>query len=595
MTTCAATRRNGSRWSRKIRLARWLSLGLVLVALLTQPAAAQDERAEPEAASGVAEKVLTRGKQQMVVAAHPLAAEAGREVLRAGGTALDAAIAAQMMLNLVEPQSSGIGGGAFLLYWDAEARRLTAYDGRETAPAAATPERFLDETGARLDFGDASTGGLAVGVPGLLRMLEMAHRAHGLLDWARLFDPAITMAENGFPVTARLNGLLQRGAGRLGPRARAYFLHEDEKPHPPGHQLRNPELAETFRRIAAGGADAFYRGPIARDIVNAVRNAHGNPGDMTTHDLATYRAEARAPVCGPYRAYRVCGMGPPSSGGLTVLQVLMMLERFDLGHEPLNARALHLIAEAQRLAYADRAKYMADADFVDVPEGLIDPAYLLARSKLISPHRAMGRAEPGDPPENHGLFGSDTDIEQPGTTHISVIDAQGNVAAMTSSIERAFGSGLMVGGFLLNNQLTDFSFRPADREGRPIANRVEAGKRPRSSMAPTVVFDGGAPVIVTGSPGGSRIIPYVLKSLIGVIDWGLDAQEAVSLPNFASRGGPLELEGGYDWSAQAQALRGLGHSLRGTSMTSGLHMIIRRGDHLEGGADPRRDGVALAD
>lgn len=578
-----------------MRLPRWLSLGGALLAL-TLPAAAQDERAEPEGASGRAEKALVRGTAQMIVAAHPLAADAGREMLRAGGSAMDAAVAAQMVLNLVEPQSSGIGGGAFLLYWDAGTRRLSAYDGRETAPKAATPGRFLDAEGARLSFGDASTGGLAVGVPGLLRMLETAHRAHGRLDWARLFAPAIDAAGDGFRVTRRLNSLLRHGAARLGPRARSYFLDDRGRPYPPGQTLRNPALAETFRLIAKRGADAFYTGALARDVVNTVRRARRNPGDMTLADLADYRARPRPPVCGAYRGYSVCGMGPPSSGGLTVLQILMMLERFDLGSQPLSARALHLIGEAEKLAYADRAKYMADADFVDVPEGLIDPAYLHRRSKLISLHRARDRTQAGNPPGSTGLpGGSDGDIEQPGTTHVSVVDAEGSVASLTSSIERAFGSGLMVRGFLLNNQLTDFSFRPADSEGRPIANRVEAGKRPRSSMAPIIALRDGEPAIVTGSPGGSRIIPYVVKSLIGAIDWGLDAQEAVSLPNFASRGGPVELERGHDWSAQAERLRDLGHTLRETPMTSGVHMIIRRADHLEGGADPRRDGRALAD
>lgn len=589
-----APRRPAARFRTPVRLALTFAVA-VLTTHLTAPALAQDQRAEPEAASGQAEKALVGGDTQMVVAAHPLAAEAGREVLRAGGGAMDAAIAAQMVLNLVEPQSSGIGGGAFLLYWDADSETLTAYDGREVAPRAATPERFLDEDSARLPFGAASTGGLAVGVPGLLRMLEMAHRAHGRLDWAGLLDPAIDAAESGFGVTARLNGLLKRGAERLGPQARRYFLDDAGEPHPPGHRLRNPTLAETFRRIAESGADAFYTGALARDIVKTVRSAHRNPGDMTLADLSGYRAKARRPVCGPYRAYRVCGMGPPSSGGLTTLQVLMMLERFDLGEKPLNARALHLIAEAEKLAYADRGNYMADSDFVHVPKGLIDRDYLRARSQLISPHQTMDRAEPGDPPGREGIYGVSHQPEQPGTSHISAIDAEGNVVSMTSSIERAFGSGLMVRGFLLNNQLTDFSFRPADGDGRPVANRVEAGKRPRSSMAPTIAFDDGEPVIITGSPGGSRIIPYVLKSLIGVIDWGLDAQEAAALPNFANLGGPLELERGQDWSAQAERLRGMGHNLRKAPMTSGLHVIVRRDEHMEGGADPRRDGVALAD
>jgi gamma-glutamyltranspeptidase/glutathione hydrolase len=574
----------------------WIALAAAIIAMaLANTAPAQDQRAEPEAATGRAEKTLARGDQQMVVAAHPLAARAGRQMLRAGGTAMDAAIAVQMVLNVVEPQSSGIGGGAFLLYWDAGTETLQTYDGREVAPKAATPDRFLDAEGARLNFGDASTGGMAVGVPGLVRMLQMAHGAHGRLDWAALFNPAIDAAAGGFAVTARLNMLLRRSAERLGPRARAYFFGPEGAPVEPGRQLRNLELAETFRRIATRGADAFYSGAIAGDIVETVREARRNPGDMTLADLTDYRAEARAPVCGPYRGYRVCGMPPPTSGGLTVLQVLMMLKRFDLGEEPLNARALHLIAEAEKLGYADRAQYMADSDFVDVPKGLIDPAYLHARSDLISPNRTMERAEPGDPPGRTGVFGNGESAEQPGTSHISIIDAEGSVVSMTSSIERAFGSGLMVRGFLLNNQLTDFSFRPSDGEGRPIANRVEAGKRPRSSMSPTIAFAEGEPAIVTGSPGGSRIILYTLKSLIAAIDWGLNAQEAAALPNFGSRGGRLGLEDGHDWSAQAQVLRGLGHNLRETPMTSGIHMIIARDGMLEGGADPRRDGVPLAD
>jgi len=581
----------------------WIPLfsAAALALALATPARSQDDhalsRAEPEAGSGIAAKALVRGETQMVVAAHPLAAKAGRDVLRRGGNAMDAAIAVQMVLNLVEPQSSGIGGGAFLLYWDARAGQLTAYDGREVAPRAATPRRFLDDRGNRLPFGDASTGGLAVGVPGLLRALELAHRVHGRLAWRSLFSPAIALARKGFSVTRRMHRLLRRaGPDRFGATAQRYFFDQNGEPRRPGERLQNPALAKTFQLISERGADAFYTGPLAHDIARAVRTARRQPGEMTLRDLMTYKARARRPVCGLYRRYRVCGMGPPSSGGLTVLQVLIMLERFDLGAGPDDARSLHLIAEAEKLAYADRARYMADADFVPVPKGLLDPDYLRARSQLIAPDQTIGRAEPGDPPARTGIFGTSNSTEQPGTSHISIIDADGNAVSMTTSIERAFGSGLMVRGFLLNNQLTDFSFRPADREGRPIANRVQPRKRPRSSMAPTIVFDDdGEPFIVTGSPGGSRIILYVLKSLIGVIDWGLDAQQAVSLPNFGSRNGPLELERTHTSAFPEKRLRRFGHKLRMVPMTSGLHMIVVREDRLEGGADPRRDGRAIAD
>jgi len=574
---------------------------VALVLAIASPAGSQDiqgpSRAEPEGSSPRVEKALVRGRSQMVVTAHPLASKAGRQVLREGGNALDAAIAVQMVLNLVEPQSSGIGGGAFLLYWDAKSETLTAYDGRETAPAAAMPGRFLDSRGSSLPFGEASTGGLAVGVPGALRMLELAHRQHGRLAWQLLLEPAIALAEAGFPVTRRLHDLLRRaGADRFNRTARSYFFDQTGKPHAPGHRLRNGALAETLRTVAEHGADGLYTGPVARDIVRTVRKASRMPDHIALRDLSAYAAKTRRPVCGPYRRYRVCGMGPPSSGGLTVLQTLMMLSRFDLGSGPEDVRALHLIAEAEKLAYADRARYIADSDFVPVPKGLIDPDYLRARSWLIAPNASMGRAKPGDPPEMRGVFGASQPRDEPGTSHISIIDAQGNAVSMTSSIERAFGSGLMVRGFLLNNQLTDFSFQPMDSQGRPIANRVEAGKRPRSSMAPTIVFDeGGAPFLVTGSPGGSRIILYVLKSLIAVIDWKLNAQQAASLPNFGSRNGPFELERGDTSALPIERLRQYGHTLSLTPMTSGLHIIVLRDDHLEGGADPRRDGVALGE
>lgn len=561
-------------------------------------AAAQQDihRAEPEPTTGLVQKRLVRGEKHMVVAAHPLAAEAGREVLRRGGSAIDAVIAVQMVLNLVEPQSSGIGGGAFILHWDAKTRTLTSYDGRETAPAAARPDRFLGPDGKPHKFGLTRGSGLSVGVPGVLRALEMAHKAHGKLPWKTLFGPAIAHARRGFEVSPRLHKLLMRvGPSRFDAVARSYFFDSHGAPRPVGYRLTNPALAQTLETIAERGPDAFYSGEIAADIVARVRSTPRLPGDMTLADIAGYRAVRREPVCGAYRGRRVCGMGPPSSGGITILQVLGMIEPFDLGRKPLDPRSVHLIVEAEKLAYADRARYLADADFIRVPKGLIDPEYLAGRRSLINPGASIAKALPGKPPAV-GSFGVDATVEHPGTSHISIVDAQGNAVAMTTTIEQAFGSGLMVRGFLLNNELTDFSPRPLDRSGRPVANRVQPGKRPRSSMSPTMVFDEtGNLFMVTGSPGGSRIILYVLKTLIGVIDWGLDAQAAVSLANFGSRRGPVELERGTQAADLVSALGKLGHEFRISPMTSGLHVIVVRGDELEGGADPRREGQALAD
>ncbi len=541
-----------------------------------------------------------RATRHMIAAANPYAARAGLEILRAGGSAIDAAIAAQMVLNLVEPQSSGIGGGGFLLYYDAARRETVAFDGRETAPAAATPDLFLDDQGRPLAFFDAVIGGRSVGVPGILSMLEQAHARYGRLPWARLFEPAIALAEKGFPISPRLNALIGRAPGldRFAA-TRAYFLTPDGAPKPVGTLLRNPAFADTLRKIAAEGAAAFYRGAIAEDIVAAVRGAAGNPGRMTRADLASYRARVRAPVCASYRAWRVCGMGLPSSGGITTLQILGLVEGFDLAAlAPGSVDAVHLIAEASRLAFADRGRYLADDSFVRVPvAGLLDRGYLAARAALIDPARAMaGPAAPGAPPESAGLDLAPGDAALGrSTTHLSVVDDDGNVVSFTSSIESAFGSRLMVRGFLLNNQLTDFSFRP-EIDGRPVANRVEPGKRPRSSMAPTLVFDrSGDFVLAIGSPGGSRIIGYVTEALIAVLDWGLDVQAAVALPHFVNRNGATDLEAGTPLAAIADALRARGHEVRLRPLNSGLHGIMARGGRLEGGADPRREGVAIGD
>ena len=538
-------------------------------------------------------------QRHMVVAANAHAAEAGREILRAGGSAMDVAIAVQMVLNVVEPQSSGIGGGAFLLYYDAQADEVFAYDGRETAPAAVTEDLFLNEDGTPMRFFDAAVGGRAVGVPGVLRMLEMAHAAHGVRPWAGLFEPAIRLAQDGFPISPRLAALIARDKYlSLNENALQIFFRAYGAPRSAGDILRNAKLAATLRTIAQNGADAFYTGPIARDIATIVREARGNPGLLTTQDLATYQARSRAPVCRPYRAYRVCGMPPPTSGGVTALQILGILGKFDLGIlAPGSVEAVHLIAEASKLAFADRALFLADPDFVAVPtEGLLDASYLRRRAAAIGVEASRGPAPAGEPPSRRGsLFTPGDSREHPATTHFSIVDGQGNAVSMTSTIENVFGSRLMVRGFLLNNQLTDFSFRP-DRDGTPVANRVEAGKRPRSSMAPTLVFDeAGDLVLVIGSPGGSRIIGYVVKTIVAVLDWGLDIEAAIATPHFGNRNTSTEIEEKRGMEEIARQLRSLRHSVSFRTMTSGLHGIVVGSGVLTGGADPRREGVALGD
>lgn len=535
--------------------------------------------------------------QHMVVAANPHAARAGMEILRAGGGALDAAIATQMVLNLVEPQSSGIGGGAFALIWDASARTTMAYDGRETAPGAARPERFLRPDGTALPFAAAIGSGLSVGVPGLLRMLELAHARHGRLPWRRLFAPAIGLAEKGFAVSPRLHRLIAADPLlRRHPAARAYFYLPDGRALPVGHRLRNPELAAVLRRIAREGPDAFYRGDMARAIIAAA--AGGTPpGDLSEGDLADYRALEREPVCGRYRAYRVCGMPPPSSGGIAVLSILGILERFPMDSiRPASSAAVHLFAEAGRLAYADRDHYVGDPAFVEVPTaGLVDPEYLRARSMLIRPERSMVRALPGRPPGARVSLGLDASVEAGGTSHLSVVDGEGNAVAMTSSIESAFGSRIFVHGFLLNNELTDFSFLP-EEGGRPLANRVEPGKRPRSAMAPTLVFaPDGELLLALGAAGGPAIINYTARTLVGALDWKLSLQQAIAAPNMGSRNGDTEIERGSHLGRIAAALRALGHPVAAVPMPSGLHGVMRTPRGLAGGADPRREGVALGE
>lgn len=585
----------------RIRLAAIAVAATLVHATLIAPAAvAQRGSIAPEAATGTTARTLATGSRHMISAANPYATAAGLEMLRAGGSAIDAAIAAQLVLGLVEPQSSGLGGGAFILHHDPRTSELTAYDGRERAPAAARPDRFLGG-GRPLPYDRAVHSGASVGVPGLVRLMEDVHRRHGRLSWAALFEPAIALAEAGFVVSPRLNLLLYwMGAKNFATEARRYFFDASGLPRRAGEILKNTHYAATLRRIASAGAAGFYSGDTAKAIVSAVSSAGGAAGDMTPEDLDSYTVKTRPPLCTPYRGFRVCGIGPPSAGGLVVAQTLTMLERFDLGRGPaaaLNVTAMHLIAEAEKLAYADRDRYIADPDFVPVPSGLSDHDYLRRRGDAIKPDRAMPKPDAGAPPGLAGrAFGADATQESVGTTHLSVIDADGNAVSMTSTIEAAFGSRLWSAGFLLNNELTDFSFRPVDQDGRAVANRVEGGKRPRSSMAPTIVYDGeGRVFAVLGSPGGARIPLYVIKTLVALIDWRLDAQEAVSLANFGSRGGAFEIEPGRHTLSHALGLSAIGHRILPDLLTSGTHIIVRRDSGLEGGADPRREGVARGD
>ena len=554
----------------------------------TQPSVDAWERGVPVTAS-----------QFMAVIAHPQAARVARHILAQGGSAMDAAVAAQLVLNLVEPQSSGIGGGAFLLYWNAAEKNLYAFDGRETAPATATPNHFLHKDGTPLGWWEAVIGGHSVGVPGTLHLLHTAHRRFGRIPWADLFPPAVQLAEDGFRISPRLATSIERAKARgltAFDASRRYFFTSAGTPRPAGSLLRNPDFARTLRQLAKQGIDAFYHGDIGRAVVDAVRNAPRNPGSLTRADLARYRTIERTPVCIDYHQHRVCGMGPPSSGGLTVGQILGILSRFDLAQIGYGEKSLHLFAEAAKLAYADRDLYMADHDFSPVPvTGLLNSKYLDQRADLIKANAVLKKASAGHPPGavlGHLIPGQQ--LDRTGTSHLSIIDTYGNVLSMTTTIETGFGSRLMVGGFLLNNELTDFSFQP-QRNGRLVANRVQGGKRPRSSMAPTIVFDQmGQPVISIGSPGGSRIINYVAQAVIGLIDWELNPQQAASQPHVVNRNGTTEIESSETAAALSGVLRGLGHDTKIRTLESGLNIIKRRKNGmLEGGTDPRREGQAV--
>lgn len=553
----------------------------------------------PEAPSGFAPRPVAVGERFMVAAAHPLAVDAGYEILRRGGSAMDAAVAVQFVLGLVEPQSSGIGGGAFVLHYSAADRTVRAYDGRETAPAAARGDRFVAFADRPEGFVDAVLSGKSVGVPGAVAVMDLAHRRHGRLAWETLAQPAIALAEGGFPLSPRLHALLALDPWlRRDPFAAHYLYDPAGRPKPIGATLRNPAYAAVLRTLAAEGPGAFYRGEIAAAIVAAVRNHPVEPGDLSLDDMAGYVAKERAPVCGPYRAHRVCSMPPPSGGGIAVLQILGILDRLpatEFAADPL--RAVHFFAEAGRLAYADRDRYLADPDFVPVPvAGLLAPDYLAARAALVAGDHSMRRALPGVPAgagPRARREGIELDLES--TTHFSIVDASGDAVAVTSSIEFAFGNHRFVRGFLLNNQLTDFSFVPQEG-GAAVANRVEGGKRPRSSMSPTLVFDSaGRLVLVVGSPGGHAIINYVARAVLATVGWGTELGAALAMPNFGSRNGPTELEEATAAERLAPALAALGHPVRVTALTSGVHAIKRVGERWVGAADPRRDGAARGD
>jgi gamma-glutamyltranspeptidase/glutathione hydrolase len=600
---------------------RLTTLSLITAALTLaacHSATAPELPPAPELGSGYRTDMSTRhAERHMAAAANPLAAEAGREILRKGGSAIDAAIAMQAVLTLVEPQSSGIGGGAFIMLWDG--KQVHAYDGRETAPAGATERLFLKADGTPMAFPEAQIGGRSVATPGVLRALEMAHKKTGHLQWATLFEPAIRLAEQGFPISARLHSLI--AADRYitrSPEMTAYFLNADGSPKATGTLLKNPALANVFKRIAKEGPDVLYYGPIAEEITRKVQG-NSNAGSLTLTDLKGYSAVERAPLCTDYKRWKVCGMPPPSSGGIAIAQILGTLQALEArdprmalaplkpvksdspaGLEPVP-EAVHLIAEADRLAYADRAQYVADSDYVPVPvAGLIAPDYLASRAALIG-ERSMGVAKPGKPAGIEVAYAPDRSPLRISTSQVVAVDDVGGAVSMTTTVEAAFGSHVMVQGFLLNNQMTDFSFIP-EENGQPVANRIEPGKRPRSSMAPTLVFDrqSGELVATVGSPGGSQIIEYVSKSLVAMLDWNLDPQAAVGLPNFGSRNGATELETGLFSAPLKQALKDKGHALSEIDMTSGAQAIVRVRDaqgkaSLIGGADPRREGEALGD
>ncbi|WP_223826025.1 gamma-glutamyltransferase [Spongiibacter pelagi] len=553
---------------------------------------ASDARIVAEVESEIGGVKSATAAHAMAVTANPHATAAALKILKKGGSAVDAAIAAQLVLGLVEPQSSGIGGGAFMLLWDAQQRRVSSWDGREEAPAAVAENHFLDASGKPMDFYDAVIGGHAVGVPGVVAMLWAAHQAHGVLPWAELFTPAITLAKHGFQISPRLYTLLEKSPKlAVNPEIQAYFFNKDGDgfaPKPVGALLKNPAYAQSLKAIAEGGVAEFYRGALAAKIVQAVQRDPNRAGLLSESDMASYAPRIQAPICAPYRQYQVCGAPPPSSGGTTVLGILGIL---DARQSQKKSFWQHDFIESSRLAFADRNRYVADPVFTPVPtDGLVNTDYLNSRAALLSDQRlasVTAGQPPGAVPVKDGISKA-----MPSTSHLSIVDAKGNILSMTTSIETAFGSRIMVGGFLLNNQLTDFSFAPKGEAGELIANRIEAGKRPRSSMSPTLVFERGEPLMAIGSPGGARIIDYVAGSLFKVLGLGWDLAPAIASGHIVAMGDFLELEQGQFSEAQVQAISALGHKPKLAAETSGLHGIMRVKGGWYGVADPRREGVA---
>ena len=615
------------------RLLTPLALVSLLTACATAPAPfVYTAPAQPEGSSGFTAKPGWATTKFAVAAANPLATDAGLQVLRAGGSAIDAAVAVQMVLTLVEPQSSGIGGGAFLLH--SAGSKVEAFDGRETAPAAVDEKLFIGADGKPMAFIDGVVGGRSVGVPGTVKMLEAAHKQHGKLRWEQLFAPAITLAESGFKVSPRLATLLKNEVHlKKDPAAAAFYYKADGSALEAGEMLKNPALADVLRQIAAKGSSALLEGPVAQAMVKKVQSHPTNPGKLAMSDLASYQVKKREPICTDYfaahSAYKICGMPPPSSGAIAIGQILGILANTNAatlapvpgmsgvagsvmgsGQTP-SADWLHLYTEASRLAFADRAQYLGDPDFVTAPGGswmsFLAPSYLADRSKLIAQQpggQSMKTAKAGVPGAVKTSYAPMPDQPEYGTSHISIIDAFGNAIAMTTTIEDAFGARQLTdggtgkaGGFLLNNELTDFSFAPTDADGKPVANRVQPGKRPRSSMAPTLVFDKATNQIVMsgGSPGGALIIHYTAKVLFSTLNWGLNAQQAIDLPNFGSLNGPSLLEEKRFSPATIEALKARGAEVREMNMTSGLQAIQKTEKGFFGGADPRREGVVLGD
>ena len=553
------------------------------------------EVGEPEAATGYVEKRAFEADEYMVVAANPYASWAGKNVIEKGGSAIDAAIAIQSMLTLVEPQSSGIGGGAFILYWDNKNKVLHTFDGRESAPKAVNSHWFI-KSNKPMRWIDAVVGGKSVGVPGAVKALELAHAEFGTLPWNTLFDDAINTAKNGFKVSPRLAKLValdyHPGLKKF-PASSTYFFPAG-MPLKEGTTKKNRKLAKTLKGIAANGSDYLLKGELAQEIVDAVNSAEINPGSMSLEDLESYKAIKRNAVCGNYHEKRICGMPPPSSGGVNVFQILKMLEDKNIGaYAPDSAEFAHLYTQASALSYADREKYIADSDYTNLPfAAMINTAYLQRRAQGISVDEKWHRARAGNPYAGTEIA-MGTSMELPNTSHVSIVDREGNAVSMTTSIEFMFGSGIMVGGFLLNNQLTDFSFSPTQNRF-PVPNRVEPGKRPRSAMSPTMVFDEeGELEVVVGSPGGSRIVSYVAQTLIGMIDFGLNIQEAINLPKITNRNDYTALEKGTPIAELEEPLKALGHNVKVIDLNSGLHGIQFKSGKLIGGADPRREGIAV--